>query len=104
MRRRRTLAWFLSALFRRALRGLRQFARGNRYIEFTSPCQTPRMAQVQTSRVHRTWLDRIQFWGRAYETKIFDDRREVLGRGPTPEASREAAEGRWLAELPTKDE
>src|SRR6476619_6649242 len=85
------LRMVFSALFWRALRGLRQFARGNRYIEVTSPCQTPRMAEVQTSRVHRTWLDRIQFWGCAYETKIFDERREVLGRGPTPEASREAA-------------
>src|SRR6476661_6996235 len=100
MRRCRTFAWFFSALFWRALRGLRQFARGNRYIGVTSPCQTPRMAEVQTSRVHRTWLDRMQFWGRAYETKIFDERREVLGRGPTPEASREAAERRWLADSP----
>jgi hypothetical protein len=29
--------------------------------------------------------------------------REVFGRGPTPEAAQEAAERRWVAELPTED-
>lgn len=35
---------------------------------------------------------------RAYKTKISNDRREATGRGPTPEASQEAAEKRWVAE------
>ena len=39
-------------------------------------------------------------WQRAYETKIWDGRREAFGRGPTPEASREAAERLWVEEQP----
>jgi len=36
----------------------------------------------------------------AYETTITDGALEVIGRGPTPEASHEAAQMRWeLAEL-----
>jgi hypothetical protein len=42
-------------------------------------------------------------WRRAYETKIFDEHREAFGRGPTPEASKEAAERRWVEELPTDE-
>ena len=45
--------------------------------------------------VRRTWLDKLQFWQRAYQTKIFDECREVYGRGPTREASIEAAKRRW---------
>jgi hypothetical protein len=59
------------------------------------------MVEVQTSRVHRTWLDKLLLWRRAYQTRIFDKDREVFGRGPTPEASQEAAEQRWVAELAT---
>jgi hypothetical protein len=61
------------------------------------------VTELQTSRVHRTWLDKLLLWQRAYETKIFDGHREVVGRGPTPEASHKAAERRWVSELPTKD-
>ena len=60
------------------------------------------MTQIQTSRVHPTWLDRLLLWQRAYQTKIFDQQREVVGRGRTPEASQEAAERQWLAELADK--
>jgi hypothetical protein len=49
------------------------------------------------------WLDKLLLWQRAYETKIFDGHREVVGRGPTPEASQKTAERRWVSELPTKD-
>jgi hypothetical protein len=52
--------------------------------------------QFQTSRVHRTLIERLKFWRRAYQTRVFDERREAVGRGPTPEASREAAERRWV--------
>jgi hypothetical protein len=56
------------------------------------------MADMQTSRVHRTWPEKLLLWRRAYQTKIFDERREIFGRGPTPEASQEDAERRWVAE------
>jgi hypothetical protein len=61
------------------------------------------VTELKTSRVHRTWLDKLLLWQRAYETKIFDGHREVVGRGPTPEASQKAAERRWVSELLTKD-
>ena len=83
---------------------VRQFAREYCYIDVTSGRQTLWMTEIQTSRVHRTWFDKLLLRQRAYQTKIFDEHREVLGRGPTPEASQEAAERRWVAELPTKDE
>jgi hypothetical protein len=60
------------------------------------------MTEVRTSRARRTWLEKL-VWKRAYETKIFDERREVCGRGPTPEASQEAAELQWVAELPADE-
>jgi len=60
------------------------------------------MRQIKTCRVRRTWLDKLLFWQRAYETRIFDQHRKVIGRGPTPEASEEAAERRWVTELPSE--
>jgi hypothetical protein len=54
--------------------------------------------QIETSRVHRTWADKLKLWRRAYETKIWDGRSQVIGRGSTPEASKEAAEGQWVEE------
>ena len=62
------------------------------------------LMEIQTSRIHRTWLDKLSLWQRAYRTKIIDEHREVVGRGPTPKASRVDAERRWLAELPAEDE
>jgi len=53
---------------------------------------------VQTSRVRRTWSDRLKMWQRAYETKIWDSRDEITGRGSSPEASQKAAERRWIKE------
>jgi len=53
--------------------------------------------EIQTVRVRRTWVDKLQLWQGAYQTKIFDAHREVYGRGPTPKASVEAAEQRWIA-------
>jgi hypothetical protein len=53
---------------------------------------------VNTSRVHRTWSDRLKMWRCAYETKIYDRHREVTGRGFSPEASQNAAERRWVKE------
>ena len=37
-------------------------------------------------------------WKRAYRTKIWDQDRKAVGRGPTPEAAQEAAERVWVAE------
>ena len=62
------------------------------------------MAEIQTSRVHRTWLDKLFLWRRAYQTEIFDERREVFGRGPTPEASQGDAERRWVVEAESPEE
>ena len=53
--------------------------------------------QIKTWRSRRTWIERLR-WKRAYETKIFDECLEALGRGPTPEASLAAAEWRWVEE------
>src|SRR6187401_3400961 len=63
-----------------------------------------RMIDFQTSRVHRTWLERLLLWRRAYETKIFDENHEVRGRGPTPKASQKNAERYWLAEIPAEEQ
>src|SRR5262249_12691806 len=78
--------------------GTRQFALACGDILVTRLFQNSRMpTEIQTMRVRRTWLDKFQFWQRAYQTKIFDERHEVYGRGPTGEASVEAAERRWTA-------
>src|SRR6516165_4373777 len=52
-----------------------------------TPCQNrfAMGAQIETSRVHRTWFDNLKLWPRAYETKIFDSTAEAIGRSPTPE-------------------
>ena len=34
--------------------------------------------EMRTTRVRRTWLDKL-LWQRAYETRIFDAHREVVG-------------------------
>jgi hypothetical protein len=36
-------------------------------------------------------LERLKLWRHAYETKVFKNRHEAIGRGPTPEASQKAA-------------
>src|SRR5262245_50360747 len=51
---------------------------------------------VQTSRVRRTWSDRLKLWQRAYETKIWDGRSEITGRGSSAEASQKVAEREWV--------
>ena len=62
------------------------------------------MIDFQTSRVHRTWLEKLLLWQRAYETKIFDEKHEVKGRGPTPEAAQKNAERYWVAEVSIEDQ
>jgi hypothetical protein len=65
----------------------------------TPSCEDNRTptAETNTRRVRRTWLNKLSFWQHAYETKIFDQGHEALGRGPTPEASRQAAMKLWVA-------
>ena len=55
--------------------------------------------KTETSRAHRTWIERLWLWERAYETKIWASGHEVSGRGPTAEASQEAAMNRWNREV-----
>jgi hypothetical protein len=54
--------------------------------------------EIRTERVHRTWLDKLLFWKRAYQTRVFDEHREARGRGPTAEASKQAALSKWVSE------
>ena len=60
--------------------------------------------EIQTERVHRTWLDKLLLWRRAYQTRIYDEHREAIGRGPTVQASREAALEKWVTEGQAKYE
>jgi hypothetical protein len=59
--------------------------------------------EVKTWRARRTVFDKLKRWQRAYETRMADGRREVIGRGPTPEASQEAAQRRWNVGEPAAD-
>src|SRR5262245_47919088 len=53
-------------------------------------------AQIVTLRVHRMWIHKLKMRRRAYQTKISNSRREVTGRGSSPEASQQAAERQWV--------
>ena len=59
--------------------------------------------ETKTYRVPRTLLERLKLWRHAYETKVVSSRYEDIGRGPTPEASREAALKRWIEQAATKE-
>ena len=59
--------------------------------------------ETKTRRVRRTWLERLKLWRHAYETKVFNNRHEANGRGPTPEASQKAAEKRWIEQAAKKE-
>jgi hypothetical protein len=52
-------------------------------------------AEIRIFRTRRTWFEKLLLWPRAYESKIFDCNREVIGRGHTPKAAQEAAESEW---------
>ena len=60
-------------------------------LDSPSPKDACTATESRTRRVHRTWLEKLSFRQHAYETKIFDQRSEILGRGATPEASQRAA-------------
>jgi len=51
--------------------------------------------EIKTRRTHRSWLEKVKLWQCAYETKVCDSHREIVGRGSTPETSRDAACRLW---------
>jgi hypothetical protein len=62
----------------------------------TGPSQTSCMTEIETEQVPRTLADILFLWRRAYLTRIFDESHEAIGRGPTYQASREAALEMWV--------
>ena len=58
-----------------------------------------RELEVKTSRVRRGWIDRLKGYVRLYETKLTDGERAAYGRGPSREASEEAALRNWNAKF-----
>jgi hypothetical protein len=70
-----------------------------RLIHRIRPCQAQRRKWVERA----ISSDRTCLWQRTYETRIFDAHREVIGRGPTPEASQKAAERKWVTELQVEE-
>jgi hypothetical protein len=60
--------------------------------------------EMRTERSHRTLLEKLSLWPRAYKTKILDGWHEIVGRGSTPEASREVALKRLAKEVRSRPE
>ena len=56
-----------------------------------------RELEHRTSRVRRSWLERLRGYDRVYETKITDGERAAHGRGASREASEQAALRNWNA-------
>ena len=56
-----------------------------------------RELELRTLRVRRNWLDRLRGYDRVYETKVTDGEQEAYGRGPSREASEQAALRSWNA-------
>jgi hypothetical protein len=48
------------------------------------------MTEVKIRRSHRSLRERLLLWQRAYVAKAVDGHNQFLGRGPTPEAAKEA--------------
>jgi hypothetical protein len=51
--------------------------------------------EITTHLTRPNFFERLTGQRRAYETKITNGVIEVVGRGPTPEDSHEAAQTRW---------
>ena len=58
-----------------------------------------RELDLRTSRIRRGWLDRLKGYDRLYETKVTDGERAAYGKGPTREASEQAALRNWNAKF-----
>ena len=56
-----------------------------------------RELELRTSRVRRSWLERLRGYDRVYETKVADGEQEAYGRGASREASEQAALRNWNA-------
>ena len=54
-----------------------------------------RELEVRTARIRRGWIDRLKGHARLYETKVTDGERAAYGRGPSREASEQAALRNW---------
>ena len=50
-----------------------------------------RELELRTSRVRRSWLERLRGYDRVYETKVTDGEHVTYGRGASREASEQAA-------------
>jgi len=56
--------------------------------------------EIKTQLTPPNFFEKLAGMRHAYETTIGDGVSEVVGRGPTPEASHEAAQANWdLAQL-----
>jgi hypothetical protein len=85
------------SLFRRAAIGPSW-----RNLPVTFRWQTSSMIEVRsstrTSRVHRTWLEKLMLWPRAYQAAIWgDEGNRIIGRGRTREAAQEAVHRQCVA-------
>ena len=58
-----------------------------------------RELDLRTSRIRRGWLDRLKGYDRLYGTKVTDGKRAAYGKGPTREASEQAALRNWNAKF-----
>ena len=60
--------------------------------------------EMMTSRMRRTWFEKMKMWPRAYETQIRDGYSLIVGRGLSPEASQAAARAMVKRMSPTASE
>ena len=58
-----------------------------------------RELELRTLRVRRSWLERLRGYDRVYETKVTDGEHVTYGRGPSREASEQAARRNWIAKF-----
>ena len=56
-----------------------------------------RELELRTSRIRRSWLDRLRGYDSVYETKVTDGGHVAYGRGASREASEQAALRNWNA-------
>jgi hypothetical protein len=62
-------------------------------------CVSPK---IETRRVHRTALEKLLLWERAYETKITEGECAVIARGSSVEASQRTAIRKWNVGIETE--
>ena len=57
------------------------------------------MIETTIRRSRRTLRERLLLWQRAYVAKAVEGHNQFLGRGPTPEAAKEAAVNKYIEDL-----